>query len=291
MKVKKQAICIQCHAHPELVNYIIEVFPEEFYDFFVHVDKKSTIIDQIEKKNNVTFVPRVDVRWGRFSQVEATLKLLDAVDGEHYQYVHLISGNCFPAMSPEEMYEKLKKDQTQYIEITDLMNGISTWSWQGKDRYLVKYPQWMIQRPANKPLRYFRIAYREFVMRTKVFQRKKLPAAHFYGGSSWFSVTGEAIEWMKGYLLSHPEYADFFKNGVCSDEVFFSTLMAMSPFLSMIANDAKRFMLWEGTNTGGPMELRESNARQICRSGDFWCRKVTDINVMRNIEREWCAHL
>ena len=289
--MKKQAICIQCHARPELVNHIIKVFPEEFYDFFVHVDKKSTIIDQIEKKNNVTYVPRVDVRWGRFSQVEATLKLFDAVNGNQYQYVHLISGNCFPAMSPEEMHEKLKEDDTQYIETTDLMNGTSTWSWHGKDRYLVWYPQWMIQRPANKTLRYFRIAYREFVMRTKVFQRKKLPAAHFYGGSSWFSVTGEAIEWMKGYLSCHPEYADFFKNGVCSDEVFFSTLMAMSPFLSMIANDAKRFMLWEGTNTGGPMELRESNARQICRSGDFWCRKVTDINVMRNIEREWCAHL
>lgn len=285
--MKKHAICIQCHSNPELINYIVSVFPKEQFDFFIHVDIKSNIIEQIEQKSNVHCVSKVDVRWGRFSQVEATLEILNQVNGKEYQYIHLISGNCFPALSPQKMYELLENDNTQYIGMTSLMDGRCTWSWHGADRYLVWYPQWMIQRPANKVLRYTRIMYREFIMRTRVFRRKKLPVSSFYGGSSWFSITGEAIEWIKVYLSEHSEYTEFFKHGVCSDEVFFCTLMAHSPYKDIISNDAKRFMIWKGTNNGGPMILQPNHAKQICDSQNFWCRKVKSIDTMQSIVNNW----
>lgn len=48
--MKKQAICIQCHNKPEQINFLIEQLPEDYFDFFIHVDVKSSIEDSILKK-------------------------------------------------------------------------------------------------------------------------------------------------------------------------------------------------------------------------------------------------
>lgn len=69
--------------------------------------------------------------------------------------------------------------------------------------------------------RILRVAYREFVMRTKLFKRKRFPVTDFYGGLSWFSKTGGGGQWMMQYLLEHPDYVNHFRKGVCVDEVFF----------------------------------------------------------------------
>lgn len=59
--MKKQAICIQCHNRPEQINFLIGQLPEDYFDFFIHVDLKSSIADQIIKRNNVYFAKRVNV--------------------------------------------------------------------------------------------------------------------------------------------------------------------------------------------------------------------------------------
>lgn len=50
LMMKKQAILIQCHNKPEQINVLIDTFPEEQFDFYVHVDKKSDIQKDIFKK-------------------------------------------------------------------------------------------------------------------------------------------------------------------------------------------------------------------------------------------------
>ncbi len=238
--MKKQAICIQCHTKFEMVNFIIESLPMEYFDFYIHVDKKSNIFDQILRKENVFFAERKDVRWGRFSQVEATLSMFSMIDTEKYSYVHLISGNCFIIKSPEFIIDFFSNTDLQYIQ-SSFLSEKNTWAWHGWDRYSVRYPQWMIQRPSNKFLRFIRVCYREFIMRTQIFKRKNLPVPKFYGGSSWFSITGDCANWIIEYLNTDEgkEYKKFFRNGVCSDEVFFPTLVRYSPFSDKIlANSA-----------------------------------------------------
>lgn len=73
----KIAILIQCHKNPEQINQLIDVLSHPDIDVIIHVDKKSAITNKINSKGkSVSFVPdkkRVDVRWGTFSQVKATL--------------------------------------------------------------------------------------------------------------------------------------------------------------------------------------------------------------------------
>lgn len=285
--MEKQAVCILCHNKPEQINYLIEHMPAQYFDFFIHVDLKSDIINQIDEKENVFFSKRINVQWGQFSQVEATLELLKIVQTEKYIYVHLISGNDYIIKPVSEVRSFFMQNKKEYIQ-SNRLPVPSSWSWDGKDRYECWYPQWIIKRPNKKFYRYLRVAYREFIMRTKFLKRRKYPVNNFFGGGQWFSLTGECVEWMKNYLVAHPEYVNFFKHGVCVDEVFFSTLIQYSPFKENIENNNLRFMIWKGTNSGGPKELQITDIPQMKESNCIFARKITDISVIRHIQKELC---
>ena len=284
LKMKKQAVLIQCHNKPEQINKLISVLPSDVFDVFIHVDKKSSITKDIRTNKNVFLIEnRIDVRWGRFSQVEATLAMFNFMeDPSAYSYCHLISGNDFIIKPINWLQHKFCEDnKKEYIE-SNYLDGSSTWSWGGLDRFQVYYPQWIIKRPANKPMRFCRVIYREFIMRTKIFKRKRLPVEKFYGGSSWWSLTGEMVAWMKEYLENHIEYCDFFKHGVCVDEVFFSTLARYSPYSDRIANNHMRFMCWNepGNNSGGPSFLKEKDISVMIESEYAFARKFVDLSVI-----------
>lgn len=285
----KQAICIQCHDKPELVNFMIEHMPAEQFDFIVHVDAKSGILDSIVRRENVYFADRVDVQWGGLSQVLATLSLLRCAQstGNGYSYVHLVSGNDVLIQSPSEFIKFFNANKKQYIESFGLPTGHG-WSWGGEDRYSVWYPQRIIHRPKKRFFRFLRVAYREFIMRTKLFKRRRLPVAKFYGGSSWFSITGDASKWLVHYIGEHPEYLKFFRHGVCVDEIFFSTLIRYSPFACDIAGNNKRYIDWTGSKSGGPNIISEDMVPSLKASEDFFARKVMDIQTANEIWLNCC---
>lgn len=286
--MKKHAVCILCHEKPEQVNAIVGLFPPEYFDFFIHVDKKSDIQGELTRASNVRFVAedaRVDVRWGRFSQVRSSMAVFDCVDAERYGYVHLISGVDFPVRPPMEIYEACEKSGLEYIECHALPEE-TRWAWGGMDRVLVRYPGWMIRRPRAKAVRALRLAYRECVLRTGVLRRRRLPVEKFYGGSSWFSVTGECLQWMKDYLRAHPEYVRFFSTGLCVDEIIYPTLVRLSPFADRVANRAMRFLVWEGSRTGGPRTLTAEDIPRMRESDAFFARKVDSLALCGQMRRE-----
>lgn len=279
-EIQKHAICIQCHNKPEIVNALIDTLPSAYFDFFIHVDKKSSIIDDISHHDNVFFCKRLDVRWGQSSQYKATLEIFNYFDHKKYHYIHLISGNDFLVCSPEKFIDFFNGNDNQYIESLPLDENC-TWSWHGQDRYLVWYPKFLIKRPTYIIHRIARVLYREFVMRTDVFKRRRFPAATFYGGSSWFSVTGSFVGWIKEYLSNHKEYIDFFNHGVCSDEVFFSTLAKLSPYKNKITNNCLRYMIWTpDVRTGGPKELSIEDIKKMPPDKYIFARKITDISLI-----------
>ncbi len=279
-EIQKHAICIQCHNKPEIINTLIDSLPASHFDFFIHVDKKSPIIDSIIKRDNVFFSKRLDVSWGQSSQYKATLEMFNSLNHEKYNYVHLISGNDFVICSPQKFIDFFNGNKNQYIQCCPL-DEKNTWTWHGQDRYLVWYPKFLVKRPSYKLHRIARILYREFIMRTKIFRRKKLPVKEFFGGSQWFSVTGEFVGWMKEYLNDHKEYIGFFDHSVCSDEVFFSTLAKLSPYKNEIANNCLRYMIWPpASTTGGPKELSIDDIKKTKPGKYIFARKITDMNVV-----------
>lgn len=202
----KMAIAIQCHCNPSQINRVIEFFNKDYFDIYIHVDEKSSIIEKLGNNVNVYIIQdRINVKWGQFSQVEATLSLFKEIkkSRNEYNYIHLISGQDLPIKSLQEFIAFFDQNNTQYLEQTQLPNG---WPSGGLDRVKVYYPQWMIQRPNKKIHRLIRVIYRELVLKTKLFERKFDLIPHFYGGSSWFSITGECLQYIMNYLEDNPQY-------------------------------------------------------------------------------------
>lgn len=120
-------------------------------------------------------------------------------------------------------------------------------------------------------------------MRTRIFKRRKFPVSDFYGGSSWFSITGKMLGWIMQYIEKNPQYLKFFKHGICVDEVFFSTLVRYSPYVNNITNDHLRFMKWEGSTSGGPLILTKSDINDMIKSEAVWARKFNDMKVIEAV--------
>ena len=276
--MKKQAICIQCHNKPEQINLIIDTFPKEKFDFYIHIDSKANILEKIKRANNVVLTNKINVEWGKFSQVEATLEMFKLIESECYSYVHLISGNDFMAKSPEDIYNFFDSSNKQYIQSEKLpLKG--SWSKGGLDRYQIYYPQWFIARPNKIFRRMLRVAYREVVLRTGWFKRKIYPVENFYGGSQWFSITGSCLGWMMSYLENNPEYIEFFSNALCSDEMFFQTLVRYSPYEKDLSETTLRYMNWLGT-TGGPADISIVEIDNVINSNAMFARKFSDLNTI-----------
>lgn len=110
----KIAVLCQCHKNAAQVNRLINALQYgDVFDFYIHVDKKSSIDKSIACSNNVVVLPddkRVNVLWGDITQVEATLSLIRATYGKHYDYYWLISGQDFPIKSPEYIVEYLSQN-------------------------------------------------------------------------------------------------------------------------------------------------------------------------------------
>lgn len=76
----KMAIAMQCHANSEQINKIIEFFDDDDIDIYIHIDKKSNIKSEIVTRNNVYILDNnINVKWGQYSQVEATLELFKRI--------------------------------------------------------------------------------------------------------------------------------------------------------------------------------------------------------------------
>lgn len=78
----KIAFLMQCHKNPEQINLLLKALKHPQVDVYVHVDSKSeNIREDIEKSDGVYLLPKkdcIDVQWAQFSQVQATLNLLNA---------------------------------------------------------------------------------------------------------------------------------------------------------------------------------------------------------------------
>lgn len=231
----KVAVLCQCHKNAAQVNRLIKVLQyKDVFDFYIHVDKKSSIENLISTANNVFVLPyemRVNVLWGDISQVEATLNLIRATRGKQYDYYWLISGQDFPIKSPKYIVEYLSQNpENNYI---DLFKGKVH---QEKDlkRNEVYYFRWMMKRGiVNRAAKRFYIEITGGWKKTySLFKRREIKQLNvqFFFGSSWWCLNGKAIRWITNYIENNPEYLKFYRHALCPDESFFQSLFMKSPF-------------------------------------------------------------
>src|SRR5437868_2773717 len=96
----KIAYLMLLHRDPLLLKRTVAILSSENCEFFVHIDRKSDIQPFLTAGSyNVTFCqPRVAVYWSEFSQIEATMLLMQQAlnCAAGYDYFVFLQGSTFP---------------------------------------------------------------------------------------------------------------------------------------------------------------------------------------------------
>ncbi len=142
----KLAILLLCHKGVEQINLFFERLQNNDIEFFVHIDKKSNILDKIIHRPDIHVLPdelRIDVRWGEYSEIQATLNLMEyAHKKQQFDYYWLCSGQDFPIKSAETILRYFDKNNGRnFIQLIPSVNYHSKQENSYDKRNALYYPR------------------------------------------------------------------------------------------------------------------------------------------------------
>lgn len=273
----KVAFLMLCHKNPKQINLLLKALKHPQIDVFIHVDSKNeNIREDIEKSDGVYLLPKkdcVDVQWAQFSEVKATLNLLNAAisEGGGYSHYFLISGQDFPLKSIGEIVRFLNERKDENFIDCALIKRF-------EKRNDIYFPRMVIGRRIWQKILKGILVYSTggWNQTFSIIKRLKPANVQYYFGSQWWCLNDAMVKWIYNFLENYPEYIKLFKHSLCPDECFFQTLVMNSPF----ANTTKpylHYIKWE-KGKSRPKTLTTIDYEELKKAEKLIARKF-DINV------------
>ncbi len=271
-----QAILITAYKNYSHLEELVDFFDDTF-SIYIHIDMKSSISSsqeaQLLSKSNVKFVSRqYKINWGGINHLLSILLLAKrALHDNDNLYFHLITGHDYPIKSLEAFSEFLSSSQDKdFMEYHSL--PYDAWPEGGMDR-LSRYNFYDIL-DGRKGIRKRLIEGFSKLQKKIGFKRKfKKGFPPLYGGSTYWSLRRESLEYVFKYMSENPGFLGRFKYSFCSEEIFFQTILLNSPLRGNIINNNLRFIVWEERNGNFPANLDDSDYESILKSNSLFARK------------------
>ncbi len=261
----KIAHLILAHAAPAQLSKLIGALQDEHTWFFVHLDRKADLnaFSFLQNRQRTVLVAdRVDVGWGAYSIVEATVRGFESIanSGLDFDYVNLLSGADYPLQPSAEIHDFFAR------------NG-------GKNfmEYYSVYREWTeaVPRLTEYHLTHYNFPGKYVVQKwiNRLLPARTMPAGlEPVGRSQWMSLTMDAVRYILEYLSAHPEVVRFFKLTWAPDEIIFQTILYNSPFRSSLVNDNLRYIEWS-KGQASPKVLTGDDLDKMAASGKLFARK------------------
>ncbi|MGL4986219.1 MAG: beta-1,6-N-acetylglucosaminyltransferase [Treponemataceae bacterium] len=269
------AYCIICHQFSKILEKTVEILHKD-NDIYVHVDKKSNLNDFIKIRNKVIFIKkRINVNWGQFSQIEATIELLKETQKKNYDYIFLISGVCLPLKTSKKIKEFLQqKNGLQFVGCVKNKDV----SPQLKYNYYKGHFKTKNQRTLFEKII---LKIQNIFLRQNKFY-KYLPP--LYKGSNWFTITGDLRDYILTFLDKNLHYKKAFLHSKCGDEIFFQTIIYNSQYKNYIHESdlnigdtamSLRYIDWD-SGPEFPKILNEEDFPKMAKSNCLFARKFNN---------------
>ena len=275
----RDAYIILCHHLPWQVNALAKYLSAAGDDVYIHVDASSNIEAEIKTGEHVHQVRnRVKIEWADWSMVRATLNAIESMPdcGRNYRYVHLLSGQCLPAMPFSERETELSRAAEQGIQFMQCgrLPRHDLWGEDGGlHRVEIWYPRWMVSK--HSPWHRWFWPYSRKWRRLHLRRPSSFFFRPFYGGGQWWSLTGDCVAAIAEYARTHRCFCRFFHHAFCSDELFFQTCLARTGYLNRLVDDNRRYLKWPFKDAPSPMDLQPEHWGEAWGSGALFARKFT----------------
>lgn len=268
--------------------------------FFLSSDANVTVIDDY-----------ISTEWGRWSQAEAILSLLEyAVGNESFDYFQLLSETCLPIRPIEEFESFLEVTQPDacigLIRIFGKSNDLGTlnYAW----RYLVGdgaarramelLTRCCMEKSGKTDVRARLLVEGLSVVRSAEKQDvPELPLMHMlldsllaltskghpfndrfscFVGSTWFCLSRKVAEYILNELNLRRDLIAHYKNTLCPDESIIHTLVGNSRFKNIAS--INHYLSWK-IRANGPDELSMVHLPEIRASKKFFARKLSKLTT------------
>lgn len=270
------------HKNPDQLLRLINRLNCEGVNFIIHVDKKADISPFQEKINKVNcfFIKnRVEVFWGGFSQVKATLLGMREAEllVKKYDRFVFLSGQDYPIKSARQIMDFFdQKKDTQFIDCYYLPEKSKEYTATSRIErfYWIDRKEDFWRKLFNKMASYYKGRKVPYNMRPS-------------GGAAYFSFTKKAVEYIMQFNESNKRYNRFFKYTVCPDEVYFQTLLANSSFKDSIESNLHRVVFLPNTSNPEVMVLKDFE--DLKNSHKLFARKFDsekDSAILERIDKE-----
>lgn len=227
----KQAILITAYKNYHHLEDIIAFFDEDF-TIYIHIDKKSYIAEQellsLKQYSNVKLISqKFKVNWGGFNHLRSILYLAEkALENPSNHYFHLISGHDFPIKPVSDFKFFFNNTNKEYINCFQISS--SKWANNGTLDRLEYYNLY--------DLFNWKIDFHKRIIKKIIHWQKKihfkrsmqLNASHLYGGSTWWSLSRECLNYVIQYSNKNNIFLNRFKYTLCSEEFYFQTILMNS---------------------------------------------------------------
>jgi len=268
------AYLILAHKNPEQLQRLLKNLQSEKVFFFIHIDEKTDEIPFVELFTgceNIFFCKkRISVNWSGFSVVEATVLLMETMIKQIGipDYVHLLSGQDFPLKNPEQINLFFKDNSGKnFLEYVPFPKP--DWNLGGMDRINFN---WFIDRIGVE---------RSYDLNKYQKPKKYIPGIKPYGGSQWWSLTGECAAWLFSQCIAGNEIYDFYRYTLCPDEMFFHTMLLNSHFKDTVINTNLRKIDWSAPGDH-PRDWLYNDIELLKKTPKFFARKF-DENIDKRV--------
>lgn len=230
-------ICFLIAAHKNynqtmrLINYL-----KKDFDLFVHIDKKSRL--EIGSFYNVKVYKKYKVYHGGFSQIIATLFLMEEAIKNNYDRYIFISAQDIPLKSNSQIkeffnnnindnkefisYENIRNNEGLYKEMSFRLNSYNFGFWYRK----------LLNRKVRE------------IISNIPFIKRQTPQNIYYG-SSWWNLTKNAVSYILKFVEENKKFLERFKYTWGCDELFFQSILLQSDLKDKLENNCLRYLIWQ----------------------------------------------
>lgn len=264
----KHAILVIGHGeNADVLQETINILDDPDIDFYIHWDKRFKCPKLTSNYSSLVFVESMKNNWGSDLQVIVEKRLLEAVADKNYAYIHLISAQDMPLMTPKCFKDFFKNDV--YLGFFK-MNGLEE---RVKYYYPVRYLNLR-----KKPFLLKKVFVKGYITVQKLLKvdRLKNYQGSLKKGSNWFSFKGKYIKRVLNFEDS------LFMHSFLADELYIQTI------LNEFENDPKnignaRYIDWD---RGRPYTFTIDDIAELkalVNTKYCFARKVADSEVVKQV--------
>lgn len=211
---------------------------------------------------------RLACGWGTWSLVQATLEAAQTALATFPRATHLylISGDCLPIRTAEQIHAALAADPLDHIETASFLR--SDWIRTGMKEDRLIYRHLFNERTQSRAF------YVALWLQRRLGLTRAIPSElDIRIGSQWWCLRRSTVETVLRFVRSRRDITRFFATTWIPDEIFFQTLVRHLIPRDQITGRPPTFLVF--TDYGLPVSFYDDHADLLLGQQGFFARKIS----------------